>query len=98
MVVNSYKSVISVRDHLNQGVREESCVAECGERFAPLTNFFLERSLTNHELIHPPEDNGIHIVDHSEHLWCSINLFLFPQYENRPFYTKEKSNKRAQRA
>lgn len=86
LVVNTWVC----HSHLNQGVREESCVEGCGERFAPLPNFsckIIYKPWTNP----PPEYNGIHI-DHSEHLCCSFNLFLSLQYDNRHFYITEKSN------
>lgn len=38
LVVNPYQFAIPVKDHLNQGVMEESYVAGCGERFVPLFN------------------------------------------------------------
>lgn len=44
-----------------------------------------------------PEESCINMVnkwqsDHSEHPWCSFNLFLMsPQYGNRIFYTTGKS-------
>lgn len=47
LVVNLYQFVTPVKDHLNQGVREESYVAECGEGFVPLSNLS-RKTITNH--------------------------------------------------